>query len=83
MEGNQRIRHGGHGNEGEQAGGDLADLVAEVEQADGETAEDDGEVEPAEEGALVGEEDFGLDARGERDALAWGVLVVVIGWEHG
>ena len=64
------VEHGGHGDEGEAAGADLADAVAKVEQADGEAAEDDAEVEPREKGALVGEEDFGLDARGEGDALA-------------
>jgi hypothetical protein len=48
----------------------LADLVAEVEQADGESTEDNGEVEPAEEGSFVGEEDFGLDAGGEGDSFA-------------
>ena len=71
VEGHQCVGHGGHGNEGEEAGGDLANLVAKVEQADGEAAEDDGEVEPGEEGSLVGEEDLGLDAGGEGDALAW------------
>lgn len=75
MEGNEGVGHGGHGDEGEEPSGDLTDLVAEVEEADGEAAEDDGEVEPGEEGALVGEEDFGLDARGERDALACGRLL--------
>jgi hypothetical protein len=73
MERKQRIRHRGHGNERKQPCANLSNLVAEVEQADGEPAEDDGEVEPREEGALVGEEDFGLDAGGERDALACGV----------
>jgi len=46
MERHERIRHGSHGHEGEQACADLADLVTKVEQADGETTEDDGEVEP-------------------------------------
>jgi hypothetical protein len=53
-----------------EARADLADAVAEVEEADGQAAQDDGEVEPGEEGALVGEEDFGLDAGGEGDAFA-------------
>ena len=70
VEGNEGIGHGGHGNEGEQAGADLADLVAEVEQANGETAQDDSEVQPGKESALVGEEDFGLDAGGQGDTLA-------------
>ena len=73
MECDQRIRHGGHCYQREQPGADLANLVAEVEQSDGEPAEDDGEVEPGEKGALVGEEDLGLDAGGEGDALAWGL----------
>ena len=72
MEREQRVQHRGHGHQRKEAGGDTADGVAEVEQADGEAAEDDGEVEPGEEGALVGEEDFGLDARGEGDAFACG-----------
>lgn len=46
MEGEQGVNHGHHGNESEEAGGDLANLVAEVKQADCEAAEDDGEVEP-------------------------------------
>jgi hypothetical protein len=70
MERKQRIRHSHHSNEGEQASADFPDFVAEVEKADGEAAEYDGEVEPGEEGALVGEEDFGFDACGEGDALS-------------
>ena len=68
----KRIDHRHHGHEGKQPGGDAAHAVAKVEQADGQPAEDDGEVEPGEEGALVGEEDFGLDAGGEEDAFACG-----------
>lgn len=85
VEGNEGIGHGSHGNEGEQAGADLADLVAKVEQADGETAEDDGKVQPGEECALVGEEDFGLDAGGQGDALAWKHTVsrMEVGWVEG
>lgn len=70
MEGHQRVDHGPHGDEGEEGGGDAADAVAEVEQPDGQAAQDDGEVEPGEEGALVGEEDLGLDPGGEGDAFA-------------
>lgn len=70
MKRHQGVDHGAHGDEGEEAGGDATDGVAEVEEADGETAEDDGEVEPGEEGALIGEEDFGFDAGGEGDALS-------------
>jgi hypothetical protein len=54
------------------------DLVAEVEEADGETAEDDGEVKPWEKGTLVGEEDFGLDTGGKGDALAWGLSLEIV-----
>jgi hypothetical protein len=80
VEGKERVYHGHHGNEGKEAGGDFANFVAKVEQADCETAEDDGEVEPRKESALVGEEDFGLDARGERDALAWHIMLADRQW---
>jgi len=83
VKGRERVQHGGHGDEGEEARADLAYLVAEVEEADGEAAEDDGEVEPGEEGAFVGEEDFGLDAGGEGDALAWRGGLSVCLWEGG
>lgn len=74
MERKQRVDHRRHRHDRETRGGDPAHAVAEVEQAHGETAEDDGEVEPGEEGAFVGEEDFGFDACGEGDAFAcfWG-----------
>jgi len=71
MEYTQGVDHRGHGDECKEACGDLADLVAKVQETDGETAEDDGKVEPGEEGSLVGEEDFGLDADGEGDAFTW------------
>ncbi len=70
MECDEGINHGGHGDQGEQAGRNAADGVAEVEQADSETAEDDGEVEIGEEGALIGEENFGLHPRRDRDAFS-------------
>ena len=73
MERHERIQHRRQGHQSEQSRRDLADSVAEVEEADGEAAEDDGEVEPGEEGAFVGEEDFGFYAGGEGDALAWEV----------
>ena len=70
MERDKRIDHAPHRHECEQAGADARRGVgAKVEQTDGEAAEDDGEVEPGEKGALVGEEDFGLDARGQGDAF--------------
>jgi hypothetical protein len=71
VECNEGVDHGAHGDDGEEGGGDAADAVAEVQEADGQTAEDDSEIEPGEEGALVGEENFGLDASGERNSLAW------------
>jgi hypothetical protein len=71
MESDEGVDHGTHGDEGEEAGRDAADSIAEVEEADGEASEDDGEVEPGDKGALVGEEDFGLHAGGESDALPW------------
>jgi hypothetical protein len=46
MEREQRIYHGSNSHECEQAGADPADQIAEVEEPDGEAAEDDGEVEP-------------------------------------
>jgi hypothetical protein len=80
MEGEEGIYHGGHGDEGEDAGADLTHAVAKVEKTNGQAAEDDGEVEPAEEGSFVGEEDFWLDAGGESDAFAWGVWSVKSGF---
>ncbi len=83
MERHERIDHAAHGDNGEEPRADAGrGVVAKVEQADGQAAEDDGEVEPGEEGAFVGEEDFGLDARGERDALAGGRLEQWLG-RHG
>lgn len=72
VECDQGVDHGHQSYDREEAGGDLTHAVAEVQQADGQTAEDDGEVEPGEEGTFVGEEDFRLDAGGEGDTLAWG-----------
>jgi hypothetical protein len=46
VESKQGVYHGHHGDEGKQAGGDFANLVTKVEEADCETAEDDSEVEP-------------------------------------
>jgi pyruvate/2-oxoacid:ferredoxin oxidoreductase alpha subunit len=70
MEHIQAVHHSAHGNQREDAGGNLPDSVAEVKKADGEAAEDNREVEPGEEGAFVGEENFGFNACGERDAFA-------------
>lgn len=70
VESDQGIDHSGHGNQSKEASRDLAHLVAEVEETDGETAENDGEVQPTEEGTLVGEEDLGLNASRQSNALA-------------
>jgi len=74
VEGDQSVDHGGHGDQGEQTSRDLTDLVTEVEETDGETAQDDGKVKPTEESTLVGEEDLGLDTSGQGDALACEVI---------
>lgn len=65
----QGVDHSRHRDKGEQTSGDAPHTVAEVEQADGQAAEDDGEAEPGEKGAFVGEEDFGFDAGGEGDSF--------------
>ena len=70
MESDKCIEHRSHGDEGEQPRAYPADAVAKIEKANSQTAQDDGEVEPGEEGALVGEEDLGLDPRRKGDALA-------------
>lgn len=70
MKRHESIYHRGHGHNREQARRDAPHVVAKVEQANGQAAQDDGEVEVREEGALVGEEDFGFDARRERDAFS-------------
>ena len=73
MEGAQSIDHGEESNDGEYCRRDASDTVTEIEKADSEAAEDDGEVEPGEKSALIGEEDFGLHSGGEGDALACGL----------
>jgi hypothetical protein len=42
----QRINHSHHSNKGEEPSANLSNSVTEVEKADCEAAEDDGEVEP-------------------------------------
>jgi hypothetical protein len=49
---------------------------AEVEECGGDATEDDGELEPGQEGSLGGEVDLGLDA--DRDEDAWDILVGVL-----
>lgn len=46
MKRDEGIYHGCHRNEGEEGGGDATNAVTKVKQTDGQTAEDDGEVEP-------------------------------------
>lgn len=70
----QCIDHDHHGHKREHAGRDAADTVAKVEQANAEGSQEDCEVEPGQEGALVGEKDFGLDTDRKGDALAGGGL---------
>lgn len=69
MEREQRVQHGRHSHQGEQRRRDAANSISEVQQSDGKAAEDDGEVEPREKGAFIGEEDFWFHAGGERDAF--------------
>ncbi len=76
MERHEGVDHGGHGDEGEETGGDAPNAITEVEEADGQAAEDDGEVQPAQKGALIGEEDLGFDSCGQGNALACRRLVV-------
>lgn len=71
MECDEGVDHGAHGDDGEEGGGDAADAIAEVQEADGKTTQDDGEVKPREKGSLIGEEDFGLDTGGEGNSLAY------------
>ena len=68
----QRIDHRYHRHRRENRCCDASNVVTEVEETDGQTAEDDGEIEPGEKGPLVSEEDFRLDSDGERDALLRG-----------
>lgn len=75
MEDAERIHHCGHGDEREQSGTDLPDLVTEVEKSNGQTAEDDAEIQPREECAFIGEEDFWFDPDREGDAFAYGLDV--------
>ncbi len=70
MECDQGVYHGCHCNQGKKTSGNPTNTVAEVEEPDGKTAEDNGEVEPGEESTFVGEEDLGFDAGREGDALS-------------
>lgn len=46
MERDDGVDHRRHGDNGEQGGGNAANTVTKVEQTDGETAENDGKVQP-------------------------------------
>lgn len=46
VESHESVDHSRQRDEREEAGADLADAVAEVKKTDGQTAKDDGEVEP-------------------------------------
>ncbi|GMG03417.1 unnamed protein product [Aspergillus oryzae] len=46
VEGAEGVDHGRHGDDGEETGGDTTDAVTEVQETDGQAAQDDGEVEP-------------------------------------
>lgn len=60
MERDEGVQHRAHCHECEQAGRYAAHLIAKVEQAYGQAAEDYGKVEPGEERSLIGEEDLFL-----------------------
>lgn len=74
VEGGQGVHHHDHRDKHEHARRDASDTVAKVQETDRQGAEKDGEVEPGQEGALVGEKDLGLDTHGQGDALAGGGL---------
>lgn len=75
MECHKRVDHAPHCHDCEEPGADAGSGIgAEVQQTDREAAEDDGKVEPGEKGALIGEEDFGLDSGGEGNTFARGGL---------
>jgi hypothetical protein len=46
MESKQSVHHRHHGHDRKQPSADFTNVVAEVQEADGQAAEDDGEVEP-------------------------------------
>lgn len=70
MKGDKCVEHRSHGDEGEEPRAYPTDAVAKIEKADSQAAQDDGEVEPGEEGALIGEEDLGLDPRRKGDSFS-------------
>lgn len=70
--GDQSIYHRQHGNECEQTRTDSADLVTEVQQTNTKRPQDHGEVQPRQEGSLIGEEDLWLDSSGQCNSLIGG-----------
>lgn len=74
MERSQSIHHNDQSHKRENPGRDTTNTITKVQETDGERSEEDCKVEPGEEGALVGEKDFGFDADGEGDALSGGCL---------
>jgi hypothetical protein len=60
----ESVYHSCHGDECEEGGGNTAHGITEIEEADGETAKNDGEVEPRKKCAFIGEEDLRLDTGG-------------------
>jgi len=70
----ESVDHGAHGDEGEEGGWDAADFIGEVEETDGEAAEDYGEVQPGEECSLISEVNLWLDSDRKSDSLSWSSL---------
>lgn len=74
VKGRQGIDHHHHRHECENTSRDPTDPISKVQETNGEGSEEDGKVEPGEEGTFVGKEDFGFDADGEGDTLSGGCL---------
>jgi len=56
--GDECVRHGAHSDECEECGRIPTNAVAKVEETYSKAANNDGEIQPREEGALIGEKDF-------------------------
>lgn len=89
MKRHQRVNHRPHSDQGEEPRRDTTDGISEVEEPHRQATEDDGEVQPGEERALVGEEDFGSTRVGRAmrfpawmRGLEWGRLDVEGKWRH-
>ena len=72
MECHKRIHHRSHSHNCEQPRTYPPYIVTKVQEANGQSAEYHGEIQPAEECPLVGEEDFGFYAGGKGDAFSGG-----------